>query len=101
MKRIYLLGDVDTVSALRLAGVDGVVSDTDSVDRDLQELLERGDGAVIVVTRDLAEKIPETIVDVNLNSPESVIIEIPCIDDTRGFGRSIIDYITEALGIAV
>ena len=101
MKRIYLLGDVDTVSALRLAGVDGVVSDTDSVAMNLREILERGDGAIIVVTRDLAEKIPETIVDVNLNSPDSVIIEIPCIDDKRGFGRSIIDYITEALGIAV
>lgn len=101
MERIYALGDIHTVTALRLSGVEGVIADKASVEQHLNDVLQRGDAGVIVITRDLAEGIPEAISDVNLNSPGSVIIEIPGIDDPRGFGKSILDYITEALGIAI
>lgn len=101
MERIYILGDTHTVTALRLAGVDGRVADKKSVDAHFDELLERGDAGVIVITRELAEEIPEKIYNVNLNSVIPVIVEIPGIDDPRGFSTSILDYITEALGISI
>lgn len=101
MEKIYILGDIHTVTSFRLAGVEGRVADRESVDIHLNELLERGDAGVIVITRELAEEIPEKIYNVNLNSVIPVIIEIPGIDDPRGFGKSVIDYITEALGISI
>ncbi len=101
MEKIYILGDVHTVTALRLAGVEGRVADRKSVDAHFNELLEKGDAGVIVITRELAEQIPERIYDVNLNSVIPVIVEIPGIDDPRGFSTSILDYITEALGISI
>ena len=101
MEKIYILGDIHTVTALRLAGVEGRVADRESVDIHLNELLERGDAGVIVITRELAEEIPEKIYSVNLNSVIPVIVEIPGIDDPRGFSTSILDYITEALGISI
>jgi len=101
MEKIYILGDIHTVTALRLAGVEGRVADRKSVDIHLNELLKRGDAGVIVITRELAEEIPEKIYDVNLNLVTPVIIEIPGIDDPRGFRTSILDYITEALGISI
>ena len=101
MEKIYILGDVHTVTALRLAGVEGRVADRKSVDAQFNELLEKGDAGVIVITRELAEQIPEKIYDVNLNSVIPVIVEIPGIDDPRGFSTSILDYITEALGISI
>jgi vacuolar-type H+-ATPase subunit F/Vma7 len=101
MEKIYILGDVHTVTALRLAGVEGRVADRKSVDAHFNELLEKGDAGVIVITRELAEQIPEKIYDVNVNSLIPVIVEIPGIDDPRGFSASILDYITEALGISI
>jgi len=101
MEKIYILGDIHTVTALRLAGVEGRVADRESVDIHLNELLKRGDAGVIVITRELAEEIPEKIYSVNLNSVTPVIIEIPGIDDSRGFSTSILNYITEALGISI
>jgi len=101
MEKIYILGDVHTVTALRLAGVEGRVADRKSVDAHFNELLEKGDAGVIVITRELAEQIPEKIYDVNLNSVIPVVVEIPGIDDPRGFSTSILDYITEALGISI
>ena len=101
MEKIYILGDIHTVTALRLAGVEGRVADGKSVDAHFNELLEKGDAGVIVITRELAEQIPEKIYDVNVNSVIPVIVEIPGIDDPRGFSTSILDYITEALGISI
>ena len=101
MEKIYILGDTHTVTSLRLAGVEGRVADKESVDIHLNELLERGDAGVIVITRELAEEIPEKIYNVNLNSVIPVIVEIPSIDDPRGFSTSILDYVTEALGISI
>lgn len=101
MERIFSIGDIHTVTSLRLAGVEGIVADRETVKKVLDEVLHRPDAAVIVITRYLAEEIPGIISDINLNSPKSVIIEIPGIDDPRGFGKSILDYITEALGIAL
>lgn len=101
MEKIYILGDIHTVTALRLAGVEGRVSGREGVAIHLNELLERGDAGVIVITRELAEEIPEKIYNVNLNSVIPVIVEIPGIDDPRGFSTSIFDYITEALGISI
>ena len=101
MEKIYILGDIHTVTALRLAGVEGRVAERGSVDIHFDELLKRGDAGVIVITRELAAEIPEKIYNVNLNSVTPVIIEVPGIDDPRGFGKSVIDYITEALGIAI
>jgi vacuolar-type H+-ATPase subunit F/Vma7 len=101
MEKIYILGDAHTVTSLRLAGVEGRVADKESVDIHLSELLDRGDAGVIVITRELAEEIPEKIYNINLNLVIPVIVEIPSIDDPRGFRTSILDYVTEALGISI
>jgi len=101
MEKIYILGDIHTINALRLAGVEGRVADKENIDKHLNELLEREDAGIIVITRQLAEEIPEKIYKINLNLVTPVIIEIPGIDDSRGFGTSILDFITEALGISI
>ena len=39
--------------------------------------------------------------EINMESPNTVVIKVPGIDDTRGFRGSVVDYIAEALGIAL
>ena len=101
MEKIYLLGDIHTVNAFRLSGVEGFVADETNLDDNLNQVINKRDAAMIIITRKLAEKIPEAISEINLRQSLPVIIELPGIDDERGFGKSPIAYFAEALGISI
>ncbi len=101
MNKIYVIADIHTVSAFRIAGVEGVVSGPDNAPSKLEEVIKKGDAALIIMTNDLTDNLQERIKDINLNMPSPVIIEIPGIDDTKGFRRSVMSSVTEALGISL
>lgn len=101
IEKIYILGDIHTVSAFRLSGVEGVVADQNDAQARLAEMLAKNDAGIILMTNDLAAGLRERIQEINLHMPSPVVIEIPGIDDTEGFRRSAMSYISEALGIAL
>jgi len=101
MEKIYIIGDMHTVSAFRLSGVEGVVSGPDKAAAKLEEIIGKSDAGIILMTNDLADNLQARIKEINLNMPSSVVIEIPGIDDTEGFRRSAMGYISEALGISL
>lgn len=101
MEKIYVLGDLHTVSAFRLAGVEGRSADPDNAAAGLETLALRPDAAIVLITNDLARNLRERIIEINLKRPKPVILEIPGIDDELGFRRSAVGYISEALGIAL
>jgi vacuolar-type H+-ATPase subunit F/Vma7 len=101
MKKIYIIGDMHTVSAFRLSGVVGVVSDRDHAPSQLEEVIGEEGAGIVGITTSLAEDLQLRIADINLNLPGTVVIEIPGIDDTKGLTRSLVGYIAEALGIAL
>lgn len=96
-----MMGDMHTVSAFRLAGVEGVVAVPDRAAGMLEELVRKKDAAVLLITNELAAGLAERITDINLNQPSPVILEIPGIDDTSGFRGSVMGYVEEALGISL
>jgi len=100
MKKTYLLGDIHTANAFRLAGIEVMASSHDSAASDLDLLLNKQDAALIMITTEIAKSIQTEIYEMNLNRPYPIIIEIPGVNDSRGFQTSVIDYITEALGIS-
>lgn len=101
MKKIYIIGDIHTVSAFRLSGVTGEVSDRENVLSRLDEVVRREDAGIVMITNELAGDLEARIADINLNSISPVIIEIPGIDETQVLSRSVVGYIAEALGIAL
>jgi vacuolar-type H+-ATPase subunit F/Vma7 len=101
MDKIYILGDQDTVSAFRLAGVEGVVSDPLHARTALEDILAKEDAGIVLVTQALARPLESRIAELNLNRPNLVLIEIPGLDDTEGFRRSAMGYVAEALGITL
>ena len=96
-----MVGDNNTANAFRIGGIEAMVSDPDQIIKDIDLLITREDAGLILITYDLAIYIKDKISDVNLNKPKPIIIEIPRLDDERGFGKSIISYVTEALGISI
>jgi len=101
MEKIYIIGDIHTVSAFRLSGVEGVVSTADDALSKLEEIIRKRDAGIILMTNDLALELQTRIREINLNMQSPVIIEIPGIDDTGGFRKSAMNYISEALGISL
>jgi vacuolar-type H+-ATPase subunit F/Vma7 len=101
MKEIYVIGDMDTVSALRLSGVGGVIADRDTVPSRFEEVIRNGKAGIVIMTSDLSGDLHERITEVNLAVDGPVVIEIPGIDETEGFHKSVVGYIAEALGISL
>jgi vacuolar-type H+-ATPase subunit F/Vma7 len=101
MEKIYIIGDMHTVSTFRLSGVEGVVSGPDNASAKLEEIIGKRDAAIVMITNDLSLGLQARITEINLNMPSPVVIEIPGIDDTQGFRRSVMAYIAEALGISL
>lgn len=101
MEKIYIIGDIHTVAAFRLGGVAGVVSSEAAIKEDMSDIIRNNDAAIILITRELSERAGDIIRNCNLNMVKPIIVEIPGIGDDRGFGRSIMSYITEALGISI
>jgi vacuolar-type H+-ATPase subunit F/Vma7 len=101
MEKIYIIGDIHSVTAFRLGGVEGTVSSGETVQEDLSSIIEKDDAAIILITCELAEQAADIIDNCNLNMVKPVIVEIPGINDDRGFGTSLMSYITGALGISV
>ena len=101
MEQIYVIGDIHTVSAFRLSGVTGVIAVRDDAAANLEEIVRKGDAAIVAITNDLADDLSERIGAINLNLPSPVVIVIPGIDDVHGFRRSVMSYISEALGISL
>lgn len=101
MEKIYIIADLHTVSAFRVSGVEGIVSTPDNAAVKLEEVIKKNDAAVIIMTNDLTNDLQERIIDINLNMISPVVIEIPGIDDSKGFRRSVMSSVTEALGISL
>lgn len=101
MSGIYLIGDIHTVSAFRLAGIIGVVCDEETAESRFDDIVSRGDASILAVTNDLARGLQARISAMAMTGALPVVVEIPGIDDEEGFSASALDYITEALGIAL
>ena len=101
--RMFLISDnVDTLTGMRLAGIDGVVvHETQEIKQALDEVLSQKDIGIILMTEKLGKEIPEIVDDIKLNRTFPLLLEIP---DRHGSGRRpdfITAYINEAIGIKI
>ena len=99
--KMYLISDnVDTLTGMRLAGVDGVVvHEREELRRALETTLADKEIGIILLTEKFGIEFPEIIDDVKLNHRIPLIIEIP---DRHGTGRKadfITSYVNEAIGL--
>lgn len=99
--QMYLISDnVDTLTGMRLAGVDGVVvHDREQLRKALDTVLADRQIGVLLITELLSNHFPEIINDVKLNRRLPIVVAIP---DRHGTGRNpnfITDYVNEAIGV--
>ena len=101
--KMYLISDnVDTLTGMRLAGVEGVVvHGRKEAKAAVEKVLEDKNLGILLITEKLSFEIPEVIDDIKLNKKQPLLVEIP---DRHGLGREknfITNYINEAIGIKI
>lgn len=101
--RFFVISDnTDTLTGLRLAGIEGMrVSSPAEVKAAVAQVIANPDIGVLLITEKLARQTPDLMFDLKLKSKNTLVVEIP---DRHGTGRSpdsITRYIREAIGIRV
>ncbi len=99
--KMYLISDnVDTLTGMRLAGVDGVVvHEKDELRRTIESAMEDESVGIILLTERLGREFPELLDEIKLERSMPLLIEIP---DRHGTGRKkdfITSYVNEAIGL--
>lgn len=100
MKMFLISDNGDTLTGMRLAGVEGVVVRTRE---ELREALEKAladkELGILLLMERFGREFPELIDDVKLHHRLPLIVEIP---DRHGTGRApdfITSYVNEAIGL--
>ena len=99
--RMFLISDNgDTLTGMRLAGVEGVVVRTrDELRAALEKALADKELGILLLMERFGRELPELIDDVKLHHRLPLIVEIP---DRHGTGRApdfITSYVNEAIGL--
>lgn len=101
MKMFLFSSDEDTLTGLRLAGVEGcLIRSADDLQQRLQIVRTRQDIAVLLVTRTLSLRYPQEILQMK-KDPSLLITEIPDMDHPAVSGDGITRYVRDAIGINV
>ena len=98
---IVCFGDGETVTALRLAGVEGREVQPPDLEDALMDVYAGDRYSVVLVTRLLAAEKKRLIRDLNLSGKGPVILEIPGVVDAGGWDESVMRYVAGALGIGL
>lgn len=101
--KMYLISDnIDTLTGMRLAGIEGqVVHGSKETKLAVENVLKDKRLGILLITEKLSNEIPELIDEIKLNRRLPLIVEIP---DRHGSGRNpdfIINYINDAIGIKI
>lgn len=98
---MYLISDnVDTLTGMRLTGVDGVVvHERDEVKEAIEKAMDDETIGIILLTEKFGREFPDLINEIKLRRTMPLLIEIP---DRHGTGRKkdfITAYVNEAIGL--
>ncbi|AUS96856.1 ATP synthase subunit F [Clostridium thermosuccinogenes] len=101
--KMYLISDnIDTLTGMRLAGVEGVVVHEEHEVRDaLAEAIEKKDVAAILITEKLVDLIPDYIKQIKLTLKQPLIVEIPDRHGTSRPSDLITRRVRESIGLKI
>jgi len=102
MKFFLLSDNVDTLTGMRLAGINGVlVHEREEILAAFDEACSRNDIGIILMTELLAEKVPEELKEIRLDVSKPIITIIPDRHGERRRSDYITNYIKESIGLKI
>ena len=99
--RFYLLSDnVDTLTGMRLAGIEGEVLHTsEEALTALNRVLEDPNIGVVLLTRQVVQLCPEEVEHCQLTRKRPLLVEIPDRHGAGDVSETIARYVNEAIGV--
>lgn len=99
--KLYLISDnVDTLTGMRLAGIEGiVVHEQDEIRAALEQVLSDSQIGILLIMETFGNIYPDLINTFKLEHKLPLVVEIP---DRHGTGRKpdfITSYVNEAIGL--
>ncbi len=102
MRIVAISDDRDTLTGLRLAGIEGVFArDARSIAGAVRQAREDKDCAMLLITDSCAQKVPEAVKELKLSPTPPLLVSIPSADGRRDDSSSITALIREAIGLKV
>lgn len=100
--RMYLLSsDEDTVTGMRLAGIEGtVVRSRDELLERAQQAMNDPDIGVLLVTNTLGLLYADSIIEIKRNA-QILVTQVPDMLNPSSVGDSITSYVRNAIGVNV
>ena len=100
--RMYLLSsDEDTVTGIRLAGIEGtVVTSRDELILEAQKAMNEPDIGVLLVTNTIGQLYADTLLEIKRNA-KILVTQIPDMLNPSAAGDSITSYVRNAIGVNV
>ena len=99
--RYFLISDnIDTLTGLRLVGIEGVLAkDKKEAEEALLNAISENDIGIVIITEKLKKLCMDTVSNIIFNRTSALIVEIP---DRYGFDRdhdSLSNFISQAIGV--
>ena len=99
--KMYLISDnIDTLTGMRLAGVEGaVVHERQELREEIGRVIADKEIGILLLTEKFGKEFPDIIDRIKLECKLPLVVEIP---DRHGTGRApdfITSYVNEAIGI--
>ena len=100
MKMFLISDNVDTLTGMRLAGVEGcIVHERAELRKALEDAIANKENGIILLTEKFGREFPDIIDDVRLTRRLPLLIEIPARHGTGRKPDFITSYVSEAIGI--
>jgi V/A-type H+-transporting ATPase subunit F len=101
--KFYAISDnIDTITGLRLAGINGiVVHEKAEVLEALEKAASDKDVGIIIMTELLAEMLQEEVKEIRLDATKPIITVIPDRHGKRRRPDYITNYIKESIGLKI
>lgn len=102
MKSFLISDNRDTLLAMRLAGINGViVHEKEEILKELDSAIKDKNIGIIIITEKIQEKVIDKVMDIRIKENNHLIVTIP---DRHGFSSKedfITKYINESIGIKI
>lgn len=101
--KMYVISDnQDTLTGLRLGGIEGIISHSaNDTSRYIDEVINNNEIGILLINEKLANDVRDKIHNIRMNYKTPLIVEIP---DRNGFGRRkdfLTSYINESIGVNI
>ncbi len=102
MKFFLISDNAETVTGMRLAGIDGVVvHEPDEIEHALNHAMDDKEIAIVLMTAKCVGLIEQTVNTLKRERPSPLIAEIPDRHADIDVTSSISRYVHEAIGISI